>query len=543
MRLAVVTLSGASLAMGRSTVSDDRGQFAFDEVPEGHYTLRAAKPAYISNAYGAKRPGRPGTSIGLAPAQRLTGLTIVLPRGAVITGTIRDQSGQPAAGVSVSAVPSAALRSGGSIMPEPAKTDDRGVYRLFGLAPGDYLVSASVRPYAVGDIAMLDAAEIDASLRELQQPGGRSTAPVRLRGYNFAPTYYPGATNVTSASPVTLVAGDERGNVDFALQLVPTATVSGTIRMADGSSLPSVRVAIEPDTAGTGMAPSLSSGMLLYSSGDRFSFRSIAPGAYKIAAMTTASSERMSGPPGAAGTMVWAMTTVAVNGADLSNVGLTLRPGFHFAGQAVFDAAAPADLSAIRIALRPEWPQLSNGIPMMFSAWTGRNVTLAQDGAFDAGDLMPGRYAIEATGPGVGNRWWLRSAIVNGRDLLDYGLEIDAADVTTAVLTFSDKGTELSGRLQTPDGGPATEYFIIVFPADRALWRPGSRRIVSTRPGTDGRFEIRTLPGGQYLIAALSDVEPDDLRQPSFLGGIAPASINVTLADGERKTQNLKIGK
>lgn len=109
------------------------------------------------------------------------------------------------------------------------------------------------------------------------------------------------------------------------------------------------------------------------------------------------------------------------------------------------------------------------------------------------------------------------------------------------MLTSSDRPSELSGTLQGPAGAPATDYFVIVLPVDRAMWIPESRRVQATRPGTDGRFIVHGLPGGEYLIAALTDVEPDEWNDPALLAQIALQSVKVTVRDGERTVQDLRL--
>lgn len=81
---------------------------------------------------------------------------------------------------------------------------------------------------------------------------------------------------------------------------------------------------------------------------------------------------------------------------------------------------------------------------------------------------------------------------------------------------------------------------MVAFPADRRLW-PSVRRIQSVRPGVDGAFAIRGLPAGEYMLAALADVDLVDLKDTAFLEQIVPAAIRVTLADGEKKVQDLTI--
>ena len=143
---------------------------------------------------------------------------------------------------------------------------------------------------------------------------------------------------------------------------------------------------------------------------------------------------------------------------------------------------------------------------------------------------------------GVVESWTLKSAVANGRETLDSGLEVKPNEnVADAVLTFTDRPTELSGTLQDATGRPASEYFIVLYPSDRAFWTAPSRRIAQTRPASDGRFTIRGLPPGEYLLAAVTDAEPGEWMDPSFLTRLVPASIRVSLLEGQRKTQDIRI--
>jgi len=108
-------------------------------------------------------------------------------------------------------------------------------------------------------------------------------------------------------------------------------------------------------------------------------------------------------------------------------------------------------------------------------------------------------------------------------------------------VTLSDKKTQLAGSLQSVSGMPTNEYFVIAFSTDRANWLSGSRRSVSARPATDGGFTFSDLPAGEYFIAALSDLDPLEWQDAAFLAQVVTAAIKVTLAEGEKKRQDLRV--
>ncbi len=141
-----VTLSGGGIRVSRSTLTDDDGRFAFLALPAGTFTLRGAKTGYVSATYGQKAPGRPGTPIVLAAGQQLKDVSLDLPKGGVIAGVIYDEKNRPSVSIPVRVLRwtmqtgERTLLSSGT-----ANTDDRGMYRVFGLSPGQYVVSAVPR--------------------------------------------------------------------------------------------------------------------------------------------------------------------------------------------------------------------------------------------------------------------------------------------------------------------------------------------------------------------------------------------------------------
>ena len=146
LRHARVSLTGGPGPDVRPVLTDDEGRFSLNVPVAGRYTLVTTKSGYIRQTFGAARVDRRGTAITVTAGQRLSGLTVRLARGSVIAGSLTDETGQPASGVTVRVMQ---FRQSGddrvlNVPPDAGltedRTDDRGAYRLYGLPAGDYRV-------------------------------------------------------------------------------------------------------------------------------------------------------------------------------------------------------------------------------------------------------------------------------------------------------------------------------------------------------------------------------------------------------------------
>ena len=167
-------------------------------------------------------------------------------------------------------------------------------------------------------------------------------------------------------------------------------------------------------------------------------------------------------------------------------------------------------------------------------------ITVKADGSF-VHAVTPGLHLVSAIASGSTMR--LRSALAGHRDLLDSppAFEASTGDMTGVVLTFTDRETELAGRVLDEVDAPAPAGYVVVFPADRALWNVHSRRLTVARPSTDGRFVIRELPPGDYLVLAVGDLELESWRAAESLSRFAPAATSVRVGEDGRTLQDLQI--
>lgn len=536
VRKARVTCSSPD-ASGHTTITDDRGRFVFTGLPAGRYSVGASKVAWVAVSHGAKRPLRPGSPVPLADGQKLD-IVLRMARGSVITGVVLDQNSQPAATIPVRALRQSMANGERKLVSAgESTTDDQGRYRIFGLAAGDYVVGAAARGPGGTELRLTS----DADVRHAAAANPR-TPPPPDRSVTFTTIYYPGSTMASQAGVVSVRAGEERDGVDITLQLVPTARVEGTVSLP-GALVPRGAevnlIASGPSALPGSPFDSLRSGGVAPDGG--FSFANVPPGQYTVLARAARAIERPDGSAAGPPLVVWASAQIAVDGEHITGLSLSLEPGLTISGQVRFEGAAlkpPADLKAIRVSAAPADVRGS-------VAFAPAAVTVGPDGRFSIAGVTPGRYRLTASFPGSGRPggWLLKSVMASGQDSLDAPFTLAPNQhVLDATITFTDRLAQVSGMIRDAAGRAATDYTVVLFPADPSLWVPQARRIQGVRPAADGAYLVRNLPAGDYLVAAVDDVEPGEWFDPAFLQRLVRAGVRVPIADGEQKVHDVRIG-
>jgi len=544
VRRAIVSMRGDDFALGHHAVTDDDGRFQIADLPAGTYRLSAKRPAFVTIEYGASRPERPGAPIALAAGQQLTDVRVRIARGSVVSGTVRDGTGAPQSDVVVYVERPAP--TGDARIKRYEKTDRHGMYRVYGLAAGTYTVWVQPQMTSPDAVYARSDAEVDAILSQLQQGGLQAplamttvSVPASPQVSDFAPIYYPDAFSEDDATPVVLGTGEARTDVDVTVRLMPRTQLSGRVSANGAGPMSGVHMALVRASRRATTPKSTP----IHPDGT-FQFSGVAPGRYQIVARRLSPSGRGAAP------CEFAAADIEVTSPDVPEVLLVLRPCLRIVARveladASLSSATFHALAGTQLLVEPD---RSTGMPMDTLPAVS---TLGTDGRFrfgggGGGALVPGAYLIRATVPGGApdRGWWLESARTpEGRDILDSPLVLtdDSPETTNVVLTFSDRHASLSGVLQDTSLRPALSLTVIAFTTNREWWRPPFRRVLTARPATDGRFTLHDLPPGEYYLAALNDVAPDEWRDRAFLELASRLAIRVTILPGEKKVQSLQV--
>jgi len=269
----------------------------------------------------------------------------------------------------------------------------------------------------------------------------------------------------------------------------------------------------------------------------RFTFARIPPGTFIITARGFPNTAREGAMP--AQTQLWGETSVVVSGDDITGIALELRPALTISGRLMFEGSEAPPLGSIPLRVPLNAVSVSsNSLPALPSV-------LVSGSTFSITGVAPGTYAFNSVPRGIRapiGRWWLKSIVVNGRELLDG--ELDLRQSTDEwVITFSDRASELSGMVRTADGTPAADGYVVVFAAQKSAWFHGSRRVAAIRPSADGHYVVRNLPAGDYLIAATTDLEHNEWFDPEALQGLTAAASKLTLEANETRTQDVIVAR
>ena len=539
---------------GQTATTNDDGTFSFRGVPAGRYDLQAFKNGYLRASYGASRPDRAGTSVVVTDNSVVGNLTIAIARGGVITGVVRDSQGRPLPGRTVqvmklgyhpvSGEPSLSAPATSVVSP----SDDRGEYRAYGLPPGGYLVLVNPPPGRSGgpgldDVRVLTADDVRQAMQAARSGGAGGAAAATTPSspsprVTNAPVFHPGVTDISAAVTIALGASEERSGVDVIVALVPTASISGRVTAPTGALPQTLRVMALPGGPGADLLASAGIRTLAASpDGEgRYMIAGVAPGTYTVKAITGTGRGRSGAAPEVES--LSASVDVNVSGQDL-DVPLTLERGAPITGRVVFEGTqpTPAELQSLSFRLTP--PRANAATTVSVVAQVGA------DGSFKLASVAPDSYRFAETwnNAGTSGKWAIKSATANGREAFEAPLRVNANEPIEWTITYTDRPTLLSGTFQDRSGRAATDYDVLVFSSDRKYWTPGSRRFRMTRPATDGAYSISGLPAGEYLIAALTDLEPGEWNDPTLLERLVPFSIKVTLRDGELTTQDVRIGR
>jgi hypothetical protein len=507
--LSKVEIRAASLTgVNKAALTDGNGRYSIADLPAGRYTVSARKPNYVAVNFGERRPLGNGQPIEVADGKTIDRIDFALPRGGVITGKIVDEFGDPVADVDV--MPMRYFFVNGarrlqSMGPGIGTTNDIGEYRIYGLSPGQYFVSATLRNFNFGS---------DTTDRTAYQP-----------------TYYPGTGNVAEAQRIMVQSGQTISGINMTLLPVAASRVSGIALDANGRPMSGAFVNAFPREGFNGMP----TGGPVKPDGT-FTIAGLPPGDYTLRAS--------SGPD------ELATADVTVNGTDVSGVQLAPRMPSTLRGRVVFEQAAipPPSPGAVRI----------NALPIAAAAALmpgpiGGSTVANHDWTFEikgGGGAAIRVMAFVQTGPTPNQppnavTWRVKRVLLAETDITDGGLEWPAnSTIDDVVVEMTTRVAEVEATVVDANSTPVRDCVVVMFSPDSQRWVPQSRFFASGRPDAEGRFHGR-VPAGDYLIVAFDDPEQMSgiFADPEILSQLRHRATPIAARDDQKQTIQLTLSQ
>jgi Carboxypeptidase regulatory-like domain len=528
--------------------SDSAGAFAFRNLPTGQFSIQATADGYQPGAVGKRRPQAEEAWITLESGQAFSNATVELFRGGTISGVVTNDRAEPMKEVHVETW----LRDSNGMLSHRhgAITDAAGAYRITAVPAGDHFVVARVwhdtmrqgsptaepspcsvlppppppgapsRPAVVEKPKHAEGEWFTSLPRWIPAPGPDDRGQPRT----IPTTIYPGVSELSQASAVSILGGDDRTGIDLQLRPTATTTIQGQVVPLPGkkigkgsevrlrlpgapSDLPEHRTWVQPDNT--------------------FRFLGVAAGSYVLEVqlqevsscdVTLHNSED-----------VLTQVPLDVPAAGLDDVVVPISSGLTMHGRIRFVGKTP----------RPELMDI-----LLTPTFAGE----AKAGEWDddvrimVGGLIPGRYALEVSQNGR-PRWFVRSMTLGRLDLATHPVAIDRDGVSGVEVMMTDRPSPLDGRIVDATGTVVRDATVVVFPVDRASWssaHDGLAGFARTR-SLDGTYRFGHLVPGDYFIAAVDERRMHDWPRPGFLEAIARQASPVRIVPGEPRTLKLTL--
>lgn len=490
---ALVEIRSPELPKPKQVITDASGRYEITALPAGRYKLFVSRLGFVPIEFGQTRPFEPGRELELVNEQALNGVNFALSRGGVITGRVTDQSGEPQPGVVMSAMrfawtPSGArtLERSSSVFLINVVTDDLGHFRIYGLMPGSYVVTAST-------------------------PAGMFIGPMP-RPQDL--TYYPGTANVEEAQSVDVEMGQEV-SIHFPMVSARLARITGTILDSRGRPLEWRSVMLISRTE---------SSMSVRSSGSTrpdgtFEIPSVAPGQYtiEVSPLRTEPSDNE-----------FVSFPISVEGYDITDLMISAKRAAIVSGRVIWEGNSPQPFATLRVSVTPADGAIA--IERAPFGATGSGVADAKGHFTITG--VHGNVMFRPSFTGRAETWNLKAVRLSGNDITDVGFNV-TDDVDGLEIVMTDRETRVSGVARDARGQSATDYVVVFLPGEHKPGVNQTRFIHAARPDQQGRYQVRGLPPGNYVAAAVESLSRDGHHNPEFQKRMRPVAKPFSLKEGQ----------
>jgi protocatechuate 3,4-dioxygenase beta subunit len=504
--VALVSVERPSRTYGVVTKAD--GLFLLKDVASGHYRLSVVREGYMTQEYGqrnTKQANQAGSILTLDPGRHLSEITFRMVATAALDGRILDTDDEPLPRARVEAMRHTYAQGRASFtMAGSAQTNDRGEYRIWGLQPGRYFLSAA---FSVA----VDPSGMMVTIPRANPQSGQGQEE------SYSRTYYPGTIDLSRAIPIELGAGEERDHVDISMTMTRTVRVRGrVVNTANPQGARGISVELISRTQGAAF-PLFNSAVTNDDQG-HFEITEVVAGSYVLVGFWNDGSRPYT-----------ARQTLDVGNSGIDGVVLVLAPGISLTGHAHSDAGAQIDLTTLHVNLRSREDLSVFGLSL---------APVKADGTFSLSNVPEGAFDVYVSGFPDGA--YLKSARINGQETLGSGLTIARGQsLGTLELELGHSDAQIDGLVLDAEKLPISGAQVVLVPDGDRRTRTDLYRITTT--DQMGRYHVSGVSPGPYKLFAWEDIEPGAYMDPEFLRPFESRAKQLTIEDLRRYDAELSL--
>jgi hypothetical protein len=483
-----------------SVATDAGGRFQIKGIDPGRYHLKVIRNGFVTQEYGQKTPSDPGSDLRLSAGQDLKDLLFRLIPWSVIAGRILNEDGEPLPWAQVSALREVYREGKRKLSPEvTVSTNDLGEYRLFGLRPGRYFVSAQYK----SGVQIVGQQQMQTGLKEVSDS-------------DYATTYYPGSPDPTRASTITVKAGEEIPSVEILLRPVTVFRIRGRVYniLSAKRSGAGVNIVLEPRNTGLAWSSTQPNQVLVEKPDGSFEIPKVLPGSYVLTAFWFDD-----------GKGYQARQSVEVGNADVDGMNLTIAPGVAISGRVIWDGK----------------PSLERDELTVYASVAGSSMSISNEARITNNDLFvlkdvsEGTYRLSVYGQS--KDCYLKAVRYGTSDGLEDGFTVIRGTQASLEVTISSHGARIQGTITDADKVPAAGLWVVLVPDE--AHRGQSRLYKQTTTDQFGHFDLHGIAPGDYKLFSWEEVEDGAWEDPDFLKPFEEKGEKVSLEEGDVKTVDI----
>ena len=480
------------------TMSD--GHFELRNVPSGRYRLKVSRDGYVEQEFGQKKPTDPGAMFALRPGQKMSDLIFKLGRAGVIAGHVFNTDGEPMPNVMLNAIRQV-YRDGKREFQSSAwdRSNDLGEYRIFGLAPGRYYVSAEEQTWnhVVGD----------REFNPIEKDTGEKA---------YAKIYFPTSLDLGKASTVTVKQGEEIPAVDILMKEVVAYRIRGKVTnlLSKTRGAQNVQIAVlRRDSSAEWSEVGSTS---VEKADGSFEIPAVAPGEYSLLAFSFDAGKAHS-----------TQEDLTVGNADVEGLTVIIGPGVNIPGRVAWEGKPSLEKAGLTVGAAPPGP---------IFVWGG-SAEVDTSNQFTLSDVPEGELRLTVTG--MSKDCYVKEARFGDALLPDMSFRVMKGSAGPLEITVSSLGARVEGTVTNEESLPVAGVWVVAVPEEAKRKQHYLFKSITT--DQYGHFDLRGLAPGKYNLFSWDGVEQGEWEDTDFLKDSEEKGVTVDLNGSDTKAIELKL--